>query len=435
MLRKHLSVADGFVLYTTSVLGLGLIVLPSIAAREAGPWSILVWIGLAAVSYPMALTMAELGARYPSAGGVTSFISHGLGTRVGQLTGTMYLVAIAVGAPATALFFSEYLTKLIDLPGFTYELVAGAFLAALVVLNLFDVELTMRLQRWTFYGFLGAVTLGIVFSLFHVDGQRLVATEGYTLNDVTTTILVCFFAFVGWENAAFSGEEFQDSRTLVKALGAAVLAVALLFTALAVAVVGSLDRSTLAQSNASLADLLKVSLGAYAETASTIAALVIIFLMMISWVRGASRLVYNLSRDGLFPGGLAHVDESSGSPRRALAVVALVWALSLTVFALIGLQVEDYLRLASANFLITYVIIFAAAWRLLDRRRFLIPLTISTLAIVILVISAYEDLWYSAATVGLFVLLVSMGRRKGRGTNSPPEPQRSGAEREHPQEP
>ena len=66
-LRRHLSVTDGFVLYTSAVLGQSLIVLPSIAARQAGPWSILVWIGLAAISYPVARIMAELGARYPSA--------------------------------------------------------------------------------------------------------------------------------------------------------------------------------------------------------------------------------------------------------------------------------------------------------------------------------------------------------------------------------
>src|SRR5215475_87341 len=94
-LRRHLSVTDGFVLYTSAVLGQSLIVLPSIAARQAGPWSILIWAGLAALSYPLARIMAELGARYPSAGGVLTFIGRGLGQWAGRLTGVLYLAAIA----------------------------------------------------------------------------------------------------------------------------------------------------------------------------------------------------------------------------------------------------------------------------------------------------------------------------------------------------
>src|SRR5690348_13300689 len=150
-LRKHLSVTDGFVLYTSAVLGQSLIVLPSIAARRAGPWSILVWAGLAVVSYPLARIMAELGARYPSAGGVIAFISRGLGQRVGWLTGTLYLAAIAVGGPATALVFAEYAAKLLPLPAPWPTIVAGAVLGVLVLGNCFDVSQVMRLQRWGFF--------------------------------------------------------------------------------------------------------------------------------------------------------------------------------------------------------------------------------------------------------------------------------------------
>src|SRR5260221_11121797 len=90
-LRKHLTVTDGFVLYTSAVLGQSLIVLPSIAARHAGPWPILVWAALAAASHPLPRIMAELGARYPSAGGVIPFIGRGRGHRIGCFTGASHL--------------------------------------------------------------------------------------------------------------------------------------------------------------------------------------------------------------------------------------------------------------------------------------------------------------------------------------------------------
>ncbi|HLJ82177.1 MAG TPA: APC family permease, partial [Ktedonobacterales bacterium] len=260
-LRKHLSLTDGFVLYTSAVLGQSLIVLPSIAARRAGPWSILIWAALAAVSYPLARIMAELGARYPSAGGVITFIGRGLGQRIGWLTGTLYLAAIAVGGPATALVFSEYLGKLVPLPAHWPFLVATVVLAALVVGNLFDVSQVMRFQRWGFFGCLAAITAALLLALPHVTQARLTDVNGYDLAGVASTGLICFFAFVGWENAAFSGEEFADPRTLVKALGLAVAAVGALFVLLAITVVGALSRATIATSDASLADLVRVALG------------------------------------------------------------------------------------------------------------------------------------------------------------------------------
>jgi amino acid transporter len=85
-LRKHLSVTDGFVLYTSAVLGQSPDRPALYLARLRPPGPSLIWAGLAAVSYPLARIMAELGARYPSAGGVIAFIGRGLGQRIGWLT-------------------------------------------------------------------------------------------------------------------------------------------------------------------------------------------------------------------------------------------------------------------------------------------------------------------------------------------------------------
>src|SRR5579883_382171 len=317
VLRKHLSLADGFVLYTSAVLGQSLIVLPSIAARDAGPWSILVWAMLAAVSYPLARIMAELGARYPSAGGVITFIGHGLGQPIGWLTGVLYLAAMVVGGPATALVFSEYVAKLAPLNTEGRYLMAAAVMVVLVLLCCFDVSRIMRLQRWVFFGCLAAVTLAIILALPHVTTARLTDVKGYDLTGVASTGLICFFAFVGWENAAFSGEEFADPRTLVRTLGLAVAVVGALFVLLGVTVVGGLSRAVIATSDASLADLARLSLGVAATRVAAVIAVVLLFMFMLTWTRSGTRLIYAMAREGLFPRFLTRVHAATGSPRRA----------------------------------------------------------------------------------------------------------------------
>ncbi len=407
-LRKHLGVADGFVLYTTAVLGQSLIVLPSIAARQSGPWSILVWAGLGVFSYPIARVMAELGMRYPSAGGITAFISAGLGKRFGELTGVIYLMAIAIGAPVAAVFLSDYFVKLLPVTASARPWITICALALPLIINGFEVSALIRIQRWGFIACLIAVGISIVCALPHLEPARFTDIQGYTPADVLATGLLCFFAFVGWENASFSGEEFADRATLIKALGSAVVAVGAIFVLLGVAVVGSLSRPVIATSDASLSDLLQVSIGPAAAQLAAGIAVLIMCLLMISWMRGASRLIVSLARDSVLPPALARVHSKSGTPRRALLALGLMVAIGMAAYILGSSHVEVFLRLASASFVMTYVIIFVAAWRLLEIRRFGLLLAIASLGILILVAASFQNLWYIVIGVALYGVLLAL---------------------------
>jgi amino acid efflux transporter len=412
VLRRHLSITDGFVLYTSAVLGQSLIVLPSIAARHAGPWSVLIWALLAALCYPLARIMAELGARYPSAGGVISFIGRGLGQPMGWLTGTLYMAAIVVGGPATALVFAGYLQQLLPLPGGWQFIVAALVLAGLLAGNCFDVTRIMRLQRWGFFVCVGAISVVLLLALPHVELARLTAVQGYRPAGIASTALLAFFAFVGWENAAFSGEEFADPRTLLKALGLAVATVGVLFVLLGIAVVGSLSRGEIASSNASLVDLTRLSLGERATGVAAGVALCLLILFMFTWTRSATRLIYALGREGLFPRRLARVDRATGSPRLAALALGVVWGIALLLQYWRGIPLSTYIELASGNFLLTYALIVVTGWRLLERRRYLLALLSSSLAILLLIAAGAPSLWYGLATAAVFSLLLLVRRTR-----------------------
>jgi amino acid efflux transporter len=409
-LRKHLTVTDGFVLYTSAVLGQSLIVLPSIAARHAGPWSILIWAALAAVSYPLARIMAELGARYPSAGGPITFIGRGFGQSAGWLTGALYLAAIVVGGPAGALIFSEYLGALIPLPGDWRFVAAAALMAGLITGACLDVSRVMRFQRWGFFACLAAVTITLLLALPHVTTTNLTDVSGYDLAGVASTGLICFFAFVGWENAAFSGEEFSDPRTLVKSLGLAVAFVGALFVLLGVTVAGALSRAVIARSDASLSDLASLSLGPAATRVAAVIAVTLLAFFALTWTRSAARLIFALAREGLFPRPLAQAHAASGAPRNAALALGAAWAIALLVQYLFGVSIEAYIQLSSGAFLFTYVLIILAAWRLLEIRRYLPTLAISSLAILTLVVAGFQSLWYALAAAALFSLALAARR-------------------------
>ena len=63
-----LTTRTAIALYVGAVLGPGVLFIPAVAAREAGPASIIAWAGLLALSIPLAATFAALGTRQPEAG-------------------------------------------------------------------------------------------------------------------------------------------------------------------------------------------------------------------------------------------------------------------------------------------------------------------------------------------------------------------------------
>src|SRR5689334_18382261 len=79
--RGSLTLWQGIALYVGAVLGTGVVGLPAVAARTAGPASLVAWAGLVVLSLPLVSTFAELGARFPDAGGVSTYVRMAFGPR------------------------------------------------------------------------------------------------------------------------------------------------------------------------------------------------------------------------------------------------------------------------------------------------------------------------------------------------------------------
>jgi len=87
-------------LYMSSVLGSGILVLPGLAAQIAGPASLVAWVALSIISYPLAYTFASLSARRPESGGVYSFARESLGPRAASAVGWLFILWYVTGAPS-----------------------------------------------------------------------------------------------------------------------------------------------------------------------------------------------------------------------------------------------------------------------------------------------------------------------------------------------
>src|SRR5262252_1951851 len=124
--RSMLTVPRGAALYVGALIGPGLLLVPALAARAAGPASILAWAALLVLSVAPAVTFAPLGVRHPVAGGVAAYVRAAFGDTAAAVTGTWFMAAVVIGGPAVALIGGYYVA---DLTGSGTVVAVGAGLA------------------------------------------------------------------------------------------------------------------------------------------------------------------------------------------------------------------------------------------------------------------------------------------------------------------
>src|SRR3954451_12827729 len=143
-LRRVLGPVQAFCVVVGSVIGSGIFIVPAGVARDVpalGP-IVLVWIVGGGFSAAGALTLAELGAMLPRAGGPYVYLREAYGTLPAFLFGWTEFLIVRAGSMATlAAAFARYFSQLAPNPaGIRGEVwQAGAAIAAIAVVTTVNV--------------------------------------------------------------------------------------------------------------------------------------------------------------------------------------------------------------------------------------------------------------------------------------------------------
>ncbi|GEL77082.1 hypothetical protein TMU01_13170 [Tenuibacillus multivorans] len=103
MNHKSIGLFQGIALYIAAILGSGVLFLSGVTASMAGPASIVSWLIVILINFPLAYSFACLARQYPDAGGAATFVRHSFGHHLGNIVGWFYFVTAAVGQTIVSL--------------------------------------------------------------------------------------------------------------------------------------------------------------------------------------------------------------------------------------------------------------------------------------------------------------------------------------------
>ena len=367
-LRKEINLRYAVALYMSSVLGSGILVLPGLVAKRAGPASLVAWVLLSLASYPLAYTFASLSARKPESGGVYSFARESFGSRVASSVSWLFVLWYVTGAPAVTIIAASYVAFAIPLSRTLVYAIAGLIVITAFIVNYQGIRISGRIQMVVVAAIATLLITAVIASIPLIRPENFTPFAPYGLIPIGVAAALIFWSYLGYENVSNIAEEFKNpERDFQRSILLSVILISLLYLSVAIATVGT--KSYIAGGSvAPFAAILSNALGPYAAVATAILAVVIIFGTVNVYSAGMSRVVYAAAREGGLPSWFDRVSRRTGVPYRALILLQGSSVLSLAAYYVLNFDLETALLIPSGAAILVYVVGSAAGIRLLKGR-------------------------------------------------------------------
>jgi len=344
--------------------------MPGTIAGTLGSAGLIYLVWLLAGVYALVATnvYAELASSLPRAGGPYVFVHRGLGEYPGFVAGWSDFATNTVGIAWTAVASSEFLAQLLPALAGREHLLAPALIVLLAAVNSLGVRTGSGLQQaltmWKVLLLLGLVVAAFAYAATvpaPMENSRPQSLSA-TVVAIVVSVQLVIETYSGYNNSCYFAEELTDpGRNLPRSMFAGTLLVIALYLLINAALLHVLSPAQLATSTLPAADALATLYGPLARTAVAAVAAASALALLHGSVLLTPRILYGMSRDGLFARSGTYVTRT-GVPLFAL------WASAAIGVAFTALGSFEVLFAISASLTLLLDPLCAAALFMLRRR-------------------------------------------------------------------
>ncbi|XP_077532518.1 cationic amino acid transporter 4-like isoform X3 [Haemaphysalis longicornis] len=374
-LKRCLTTFDITLLGIGHMMGSGIYVLtPSVAKNTAGPALIVSYIIAGTASLLAALAYAEFGVRFPRAGSAYSYSYFSVGEFWAFFVGWNVVLENVIGISAVARACSAYIDSLThgaikaymvnatgELPG-PYLSAHPDFLAlGIIVVYVAFMSVGVQATSWL-NNILCCVNIFVLFIIIGVGGYfadfsnwTSPETGGFApfgVHGILAASAACFFAYVGFDAIAASGEEaVNPQRSLPIATFISMTVVTVLYVAVSAVLTLMVNYKDIVP-DSGLPDALESKGAIWAKIVVIIGALCGMSTVLIGTLYALTRIAYAMADDGLIMRMFGTVNKRTKIPLIAMYVFSALAA----VLAVI-LDIETLVEMMSIGTLFAYLVV------------------------------------------------------------------------------
>ena len=402
--KKKLGVMTLSALMIGPVLGSGILFLPPLAYTRLGNGALIAWAIMMALNALFAYVFAKMAERVQCNEGMSLMVGRMLGRGFRELASNCLTAAVCFGPVAVAFTAAGFLKAVLpDAP--------TILLAAAVLL----VSYGLVASGTTAMGRL-VLVLSSITALVLIGGSALtIAAEKHVALPVSLpefgetgrTLLVLFWAIIGWEMIGNYIEDVKDpKRTVMRAMRIGVLAVVFVYfiTALALQTYFSTHGG-----NAGLTPLLAPLMGEHTGVLFAILAVGFCLCTVVSVVGAVTRQLRARSEARLLP-------ELLGRKYAGLGLLALAHALVLVATEMGFLTVEGIVAVANTFFIGNALLGLLAALKFFEKKALKVGVAVLCGMLALLLAFSNPLALIALAAISGFTLLRS--RRANRSVES-----------------
>jgi basic amino acid/polyamine antiporter, APA family len=368
------------------IIGAGIFSLAGVVANgTAGPAVVISFLVAGVASAAAAFSYAEFAGLIPKAGSAYTYGYVVLGEFAAWFIGWDLLLEYTAIVSVVAIGISGYLGDLLGFlgvalpdwmlgaPGTEPEGVAAGsyvvdlFAALLCLLIAFVLNLGMRsaarFETFLVYLKVVVVLLVIVVGFFYIDAGNYNPFTPFGLSGAFVGAATVFFAVFGYDAMSTAAEESKDSQRHMPKAIIYSLAISMVLYVLACLVLTGMvnyrDIDTDAPFSAAFASVGLPVLGAIIAAGAIFGILTVLF----TFLMGASRVGYAMSRDGLLPAWFSKTHPERKVPTR------ITWVLGAVSAVIAGfLPISEAAELTNIGILLAFVVVCIAVIVLRYRR-------------------------------------------------------------------